>query len=47
VWNGITTVVTILIVGMVLWWFVKPGSNGVKFAGGLIGDALTFFQIVT
>lgn len=40
------TVLTILAIGMVIWWFVKPGSNGIAFVAGLWKNAIQFLQFL-
>jgi hypothetical protein len=40
-------VFTILATGVIIWWFVRPGSNGVQVLGGFIGDIIAFFQFLT
>lgn len=39
-------VLTILAAGVVIWWFVKPGSNGVTFVAGLAATAIDFFKFL-
>jgi hypothetical protein len=41
------TVITILAIGLVVWWFVKPGSNGVGFVAGLWENVIQFLQFLT
>jgi hypothetical protein len=41
------TVITILAIGLVVWWFVKPTSNGIAFVAGLWGNVIQFFQFLT
>ena len=40
-------VITILAIGLVVWWFVKPGSNGISFVAGLWANAIQFLQFLT
>jgi hypothetical protein len=40
-------VLIILASGVVLWWFVRPGSNGIQVLGGFIGDIIAYFQFLT
>jgi hypothetical protein len=41
--NQIGSILTILAIGVVIWWFVKPQSKGPAFVSGLFVDATSFF----
>lgn len=47
IYQEMRTVFIILGTGVVLWWFVRPGSNGIQVLGGFIGDIIAFFQFLT
>jgi hypothetical protein len=42
--HNVGTIAAILAGGVVLWWFIKPGSQGVTFLGGMFGNITAFFR---